>query len=88
MIDEELYQRSGEEQVTGMGVYNAGNIEFEGIVQGARALTEEELKNEYETGEIHFEKQTQEYKEADKAFKAMLLRDQQFKHLDGQQQQQ
>lgn len=34
VIDDKLYESSGgqEEEITGMGVYNVGNIEFEGIV--------------------------------------------------------
>ena len=41
-----------------MGIYNAANIEFIGVVPEARRLTETELQEEYETGEILLEKQT------------------------------
>jgi hypothetical protein len=39
-----------------MGVYNAANIEFVGVVSQARRLTEAELTEEYEAGEILSEK--------------------------------
>ncbi len=56
MIDDKEYEASKEEVITGMGVYNAANIEFTGIVPGQRPLTEDEIKYEYETGDIQGEK--------------------------------
>jgi ClpP class serine protease len=72
VIDKPLFQESSEELITGMAVYNAANVDFLGIVERQRPLTEEELRNEYETGDIQTEKQTQEYKEADREFKRMV----------------
>ena len=54
-----------------MGVYNVSNIQLVGMDYLARIPSDEELKNEFETGDIPLEKQTQEYREADKTFKVL-----------------
>ncbi|TNV71074.1 hypothetical protein FGO68_gene10095 [Halteria grandinella] len=72
VIDSDLYQSTSTEQIVGMGVYNAANCEFVGCVGGQRGLSEEEVREEYETGDIGSEKQTVEYREADKEFKRLL----------------
>ena len=53
-----------------MGVYNTANVIERGFDFSAPTLTEEEEDEEFQTGEI--DKTKTEYKEADKAYKAML----------------
>lgn len=75
VIDDEYYKENKTESIVGMGVYNCANIQFEGVELDTRRLSEQELQEEYQTGELPAEdKQSSEYKEADKNFKAQLSR--------------
>lgn len=70
-MDSEAYTADKTEHITGMGVYNSANIQFEGVDLDARRLLEPELKEEFETGDLAPEdKQSPEYIEAEKNFKA------------------
>ena len=53
-----------------MGVYNTANIIERGFDFTAKILSEEEVNQGYQAGEIDQSKI--EYKEADKAYKSML----------------
>jgi len=70
-VDSEAYTADKTEHITGMGVYNSANLQFEGVDLDARRLLETELREEFETGDLPQEdKQSAEYREAEKSFKA------------------
>ena len=70
VVDPELYKSSKQEHVIGMGVYNTANVIERGFDFTAKTLTEEEVIQGFQAGEI--DKSKIEYKEADKAYKNML----------------
>ena len=70
VVDTEAYKEGKQEHIIGMGVYNTANVIERGFDFGAPKLTEEEEDEEFQIGEI--DKTKTEYKEADKAYKAML----------------
>ena len=70
VIDVEAYKETKQEYIIGMGVYNVVNVTYRGIDYSAPAISEEQMNEEYSVGEI--DNKSNEFKEADKAFKAMI----------------
>lgn len=70
VIDTETYKETKQEHMIGMGVYNVVNVTYRGIDYTAPALSEDQIDEEWTVGEV--DNKSNEYKEADKAFKAML----------------
>jgi hypothetical protein len=70
VMDTEAYLKKKSEFMIGMGMYNSANIIERGFDFTAPALSEDEIMNGYQLGEI--DKSKIEYKEADKAYKIML----------------
>ena len=65
VIDSQIYTEQKEEVVTGMAVYNVGNVTYVGEEEDARDLTEEKIID-YQAG--HIDCASEHYQEAYKAF--------------------